>query len=56
MQQPIKPFEYENLEHDFKVPYRNYGKLDYEVFKEKYKKLTNAPKQLLQVRYTIEQW
>jgi hypothetical protein len=56
MRKPEKPYEYENLEDDFHMPYKNYGKFDYEVMKSRYMKLTNAPKQLLQVRYTIDQW
>jgi hypothetical protein len=51
-----KPFEYENMQDDFKMPYKNYGILDYENLKQRYMKLTNAPRQLLQQRYTINQW
>lgn len=56
MQKPEKPFEYENLEEDFKMPYRKYGRFDEEVLKFRYMNLTNAPKKLLQQRFTIDQW
>lgn len=56
MKEPVKPFEHENLEDDFKMSYKNYGKFDKENLKYRYKKLTNAPKHLLQQRYTVHQW
>lgn len=56
MRQPQKPFEYENLEDDFRISYNNAGSFDVEVLKNRYMNLTNAPKQLLQKRYTKDQW
>lgn len=51
-----EPLEYENLEEDFQMPYRRYGKFDKENLMYRYNKLTNAPKHLLQQRFTIHQW
>ncbi len=56
MKLPKRPFEYENLEEDFQVPYQNFGSFDAEILLHRYMNLTNAPRQLLQRRYTIHQW
>lgn len=56
MRIPTEPFEYENIEEDFKMPYRRYGRQDEENLKYRYQNLTNAPKHLLQQRFTIHQW
>lgn len=51
-----KPYQWENMEEDFTPPYKNIGKFDKEVLKSRYMNLTNAPRQLLQQRFTTEQW
>lgn len=56
MQKPEEPFLYENIEEDFRMPYRKFGAFDKEVLLYRYNNLTNAPKQLLQQRFTIHQW
>jgi hypothetical protein len=36
-----KPYYYENDLRDFSMPYKIYGKLDYEILKTKYLQLSN---------------
>lgn len=53
---PTKPYIYENIEEDFQVPYKYFGKFDAENFKHRYRSLTNTPKRIYHKRYTVEQW
>jgi hypothetical protein len=48
-----KPYYYENDLRDFKMPYQLYGKIDYEVMKDKYLSLTNHPNRATSKRFII---
>lgn len=43
-------YVYQNDMQDFQMPYKNAGKFDIEIMKEKYKNLSNEPKNYLHVR------
>jgi hypothetical protein len=47
---------YENMLDDFSMPNSIYGKIEYEILLEKYKKLSNKPTHYLQTRYQQYQW
>jgi hypothetical protein len=46
-----KPYYYENDLRDFSMPYKIHGKIDYEVMKAKYLRLTNASNRATNQRF-----
>jgi hypothetical protein len=44
-------FELSNDPDDFKMPYTIYGKNDFEIMTDKYNRLNNKPKSILDVRF-----
>jgi hypothetical protein len=50
-----KPYHYSNDLNDFTIPYKIYGKVDYEILKEKYLSLTNRPTKPTQRRFILSQ-
>jgi hypothetical protein len=44
-------FEIVNDPNDFKMPYTIYGKNDFEIMTDKYNRLNNKPKSILDVRF-----
>ncbi len=51
-----KPYYYENDLRDLFMPYKIYGKIDYEVIKAKYLALSNASPRITNQRFILSLW